>query len=72
MRWIKKEIPMSMITKAQFGLKNCVVRMTSATCVTKINLKLSTSPSDILFNQLLQKMVREPLEHNDSKIEEHV
>lgn len=36
-----------MITREQFVLKNCVVRMISATFLTGINLKLSTSPSDI-------------------------
>jgi len=36
-----------MITRVQFVLKNCVLRMTSATCLTGINLKLSTSPSDM-------------------------
>ena len=46
----------SMITRAQFALKNCVLRMISATCVTGINLKLSTSPSDILLNQLSQRV----------------
>ena len=52
----------SMITREQFGLKNSVLRMTSATCVTGINLKLSTSPSDILLNQLSQRVNRAPLE----------
>lgn len=35
----------SMMTRQQFGLKMDVLRMTFATCVTGINLKLSTSPS---------------------------
>ena len=61
-----------MITRAQFALKNCVLRMISATCVTGINLKLSTSPSDILLNQLSQRVIMAPLEHNNSKFEEHV
>ncbi|KAL6292368.1 hypothetical protein ACE6H2_000510 [Prunus campanulata] len=35
----------SMMTREQFGLKNRVLRMMFATCITGINLKLSTSPS---------------------------
>ncbi|KAI5316319.1 hypothetical protein L3X38_036026 [Prunus dulcis] len=35
----------SMMTRDQFGLKNRVLHMMFATCVTRINLKLSTSPS---------------------------
>jgi hypothetical protein len=60
----KKEIPVSKqevndheFTIAQFGLKYCVLRMTSATYLTGINMKLSTSPSDILFNKLLQRVI---------------
>lgn len=59
-----------MITIAQFGLKNCVLRMISATCLTGINLKLSTSPSVILFNKLLQRVIKTSQEHNDRKIGE--
>jgi len=44
-----------MITSEQFVLKNSVLRMTSATCLTGINLKLSTSPSDIIRPQKGEK-----------------
>lgn len=66
-----------MITIAQFGLKNCVLRMTSATCSTGINLKLSTSPSDILFSHSLQSVIKIPLEkrvksENEFKMQTYV